>query len=305
MSAFSPQNFLVLVVDDVPTNLKVVGNILDRAGYDTTFATSGQQALERVKVSKPDLILLDLMMPGMNGLQVCEILQMEPDYANLPIVFLTASHEREHLIQAFEHGAVDYVTKPFNPVELLGRVKNHLKFKETHEQLQNALAEIERLKGLDGLTHIQNRQGWLDAATQAFQKAQLHGLEFALLLVALNSMQQINYAYGYPVGDEVLQSVALTLQHNLPPTVVLGRYSSTVFAAIVPDTSLEQTSAIAAQLRSAVATPIMTGAGRVEVALSMSVVTWQSNDTTIEQMLRRVDQSLAQASATNPKLPIV
>jgi two-component system cell cycle response regulator len=118
---------LILIVDDLTTNLKVLRGLLADQAYQLTFANSGQQALDRVQKTRPDLILLDLMMPGMNGITVCRRLKQSADYASIPIIFLTASHELEHLIQAFELGAVDYVTKPFRTPELLARIQTHLK----------------------------------------------------------------------------------------------------------------------------------------------------------------------------------
>lgn len=142
MTLFNPQEFLVLIVDDVSKNLQVVGSILDDAGYSTTFAASGKQALERVATASPSLILLDLMMPEMDGLQVCEHLKAEQKWQEIPVIFLTASHEKEHLLLAFERGAVDYVTKPFNSSELLARVKTHLELKHTRDELKYTIVEL-------------------------------------------------------------------------------------------------------------------------------------------------------------------
>src|SRR5690348_6228326 len=103
----------IMVVDDVMQNLQVVGTMLRKEGYDVLPASSGAQALERVRVRVPDLILLDLMMPDMDGLEVCQRLKSDPAIGQIPIIFLTASNEMEHLVQGFKVGAVDYVTKPF------------------------------------------------------------------------------------------------------------------------------------------------------------------------------------------------
>ncbi len=142
MQPFNPAEFLILVVDDVSKNLQILGSILDEVGYSTTFAISGIQALERLETAKPDLILLDMMMPDMNGLEVCSILKSDPDTAEIPVIFLTASRDKQHIIQAFNQGAVDYLTKPFNTRELLARVRNHLELKHTRDQLKKALQEL-------------------------------------------------------------------------------------------------------------------------------------------------------------------
>ncbi|MFM6156366.1 MAG: response regulator, partial [Sphaerospermopsis kisseleviana] len=113
-NSIHPQDFFILVVDDVALNLKVLRAILEPIGYQLSFATSGKQALDRIASAKPDIILLDLMMPDIDGLEVCRRLKNDLQMATIPIIFLTASQEKEHLLQAFELGAVDYVTKPFN-----------------------------------------------------------------------------------------------------------------------------------------------------------------------------------------------
>lgn len=117
--------------------------MLRNDGYHVMPATSGAQALERVQAQPPDLILLDLMMPEMDGLEVCRRLKADPATEQIPVVFLTASNEMEHLMQGFDVGAVDYVTKPFNAPELLARVHTHLELKHARQQLRDMNDEKE------------------------------------------------------------------------------------------------------------------------------------------------------------------
>ncbi len=136
---------LVLVVDDISKNLQVVGSLLRIEGYRIAPATSGAQALERVRAETPDLILLDRMMPEMDGLEVCRRLKSDPVTQPIPVIFLTASNEMEHLVKGFEVGAVDYVTKPFNPPELLARVRTHLELKHARDTILRYGQELSRL----------------------------------------------------------------------------------------------------------------------------------------------------------------
>jgi len=140
-----PTRSHVLVVDDIPKNLQVVGTMLRNAGYELMPATSGADALESVRVQLPDLILLDLMMPEMDGLEVCRRLKADPVTQAIPVIFLTASNEMEHLVKGFEVGAVDYVTKPFNPPELLARVRTHLELKHARDTIVRYGQELSRL----------------------------------------------------------------------------------------------------------------------------------------------------------------
>lgn len=144
----SPEKSLVLVVDDISKNLQIVGTLLRKEHYRVVPATSGAQALERVQADPPDLILLDLMMPEMDGLEVCRRLKADPVTRRIPVIFLTASNEMEHLVKGFEMGAVDYVTKPFNPPELLARVRTHLELKHARERLREMNEEKNEFMGI-------------------------------------------------------------------------------------------------------------------------------------------------------------
>ncbi len=139
---FQPKKFLILVVDDMTQNLQILMSMLEKVGYNTSFATSGKQTLDRLTKVTPDLILLDLMMPDLDGLEVCKRLKADPNLQDIPVIFLTASHEPEKLLEAFEQGAVDYVTKPFKTAELLARVKTHLELKQARDELKNMADEL-------------------------------------------------------------------------------------------------------------------------------------------------------------------
>ena len=144
MYEFNPSDFLILVVDDITHNLKVMSELLDTKGYETTFANNGLQALEQIPLAKPDLILLDLMMPEMDGIEVCERLKADPDFAKIPIIFLTASNERNNLVKAFQVGAVDYITKPFQAEEVLARIEVQLKTMRFQQELEQKNQELKK-----------------------------------------------------------------------------------------------------------------------------------------------------------------
>ncbi len=146
---------IILMVDDVPKNLQVLGNILSKEGYKISAALNGEQALNILDKATPDLILLDIMMPGLNGFEVMKKIQNDKKAKEIPVIFLTAKTEKEDVIQGIELGAVDYITKPFNATELKARVHNHLelklskdRLKKLNSELQTALDEIKTLKGL-------------------------------------------------------------------------------------------------------------------------------------------------------------
>lgn len=143
---FNPQDIVILIVDDLKQNLKLLHVILEAQGYQTSLAVSGRDALERLTVVTPNLILLDLMMPDMSGLEVCNIIKSDDKYKNIPVIFLTASQEERNLTEAYKLDAQDYVTKPFRQAELLARIKTQLTL-NIQSQYINALEnEILTLK---------------------------------------------------------------------------------------------------------------------------------------------------------------
>jgi len=145
----------ILIVDDEPINVMIANKILQKNGYNTLTAASGQAALDVISSELIDLILLDIMMPEMNGFEVCTKLQEDDNKKNIPVIFLTAVTDKESIIKGFEVGGKDYLTKPFNSSELLARVKAHADLKlsrdkQQHliEELKTALSEIKTLSGL-------------------------------------------------------------------------------------------------------------------------------------------------------------
>lgn len=184
------QRSTLLIVDDQIDNIQVLTIALELRGYSITYALSGKETFERLQAIKPDLILLDLFMPGMDGLQVCEKIKANPNYQDIPILFLTASHEEKHILDAFEKGAADYVTKPFRTRELLARVETHIKLtqqareiKQTQHKLNTIVNHIK-----DGIIVV-NQEGIIifanPSSAQMFNKplSDLVGNELGILSV--------------------------------------------------------------------------------------------------------------------------
>ncbi|NUS38234.1 MAG: hybrid sensor histidine kinase/response regulator [Lysobacter sp.] len=148
MSNHGANSGRILVVDDQPANLKAVSGLLSRHGYEVATASQGEQAIEAARAHPPDLLLLDMMMPGMDGFELFAELRRHPELQQLPVIFLTAAQDRELLLRAFDAGAVDYVTKPFIPEELLARVNAHVGLKLTRDRLERVAHERQELVNL-------------------------------------------------------------------------------------------------------------------------------------------------------------
>ncbi|HEY1172171.1 MAG TPA: hybrid sensor histidine kinase/response regulator [Verrucomicrobiae bacterium] len=143
-----PVSARVLVVDDQPVNIQVVGNILGKLGYEIVPAADGTTALKRMALRTPDLILLDVIMPDMSGFEVCRQIRENPAWKDIPVIFVSAADDKELVIRAFNEGGVDYVTKPFNHAELLSRVKTHLTLKAARDRLYQLAEDKDELLGI-------------------------------------------------------------------------------------------------------------------------------------------------------------
>lgn len=141
----SDNNKLILIVDDVPRNLQVLATILYDVGYEIAIAENGKTALEILHTISPDLILLDIMMPDVDGFEVCRQIKSNPELTSIPIIFLTAKNDTDSIVRSFEIGASDYVTKPFNAIELKARVKTHLQLREKTKRLEQVNQELDQI----------------------------------------------------------------------------------------------------------------------------------------------------------------
>lgn len=141
---FEPSQFTILVVEDNATNMRLVVELLLDEGYQVETAVNGLQALEMAKQKLPDLVLLDVMMPGLNGYEVCQKLQDNPQTQEIPVIFITAIAQVADKIKAFELGVVDYITKPFNIREVMVRLKGHLIRRSQHKDLQEKITALQQ-----------------------------------------------------------------------------------------------------------------------------------------------------------------
>jgi two-component system sensor histidine kinase/response regulator len=159
----------ILVADDQPANIQVVGGVLGRLGYDIIPACDGPTALKRLAVRVPDLILLDVLMPGMDGVEVCRRIRENPAWTDIPVIFLSAADGKELIVRALEAGGVDYVTKPFNHAELLSRVRTHLALKAARDRLQRLAEDKDELLGI--LAHdLKNHLGGVQMSAQLLRE---------------------------------------------------------------------------------------------------------------------------------------
>jgi diguanylate cyclase (GGDEF)-like protein len=282
----------ILIVDDVTNNIEILLGALER-DYDTQFATSGAEALDLIENEKPDLILLDVMMPGMDGYEVCRRLKDAPTTQNIPIIFVSARDAVQDQERGFNLGAVDYITKPYELSILRARVRTHVTLKRKSDLL-------EALVSLDGLTGIPNRRRFDETLKSEWRRAIRERIPLALIMADVDQFKNYNDFYGHGSGDDCLREVAQCLMEAVQrPGDLAARYGGEEFAAILPDCDSNGAYYVAerfrnlvaergiAHVRSAVAPHVTISAG---VAARVPVLNESSDD-----LLKQADQALYQA----------
>ena len=259
----------LLLVDDQPVHLQVLYRTL-AAQHQLFMATSGEQALKVAREQQPDLILLDVVMPGLDGFAVLRALRAERDTADIPVIFVTAHSGEDIETQCLEAGAVDFIPKPVNPSVVRARVRTHLTLKFQSDLLR-ALAFV------DGLTGVANRRQFDERLAVEWARAQRHGSALSLILVDVDHFKAYNDHYGHQAGDDALRRVAGCLrEHVRRSTDLVARYGGEEFACLLPDTELDNARRLAQQLLEAVralAIPHRHGAPGGVLTASLGVAT--------------------------------
>ncbi|WP_052314997.1 response regulator [Thiocystis violascens] len=194
----------ILVVDDTPGNLDLLGRILTDAGYRVRQLPCGELALTSARTAPPDLILLDIRMPGLDGFEVCQRLKEEAITAEIPILFISALQDAGDKVRAFAAGGLDYITKPFQTEEVLARVATHLRLSALQRRLELQNRELERLATTDPLTGILNRRSFTDYGLHYLAHANRYGRPFGLIMFDIDKFKAVNDCHGHGVGDKVL-----------------------------------------------------------------------------------------------------
>ena len=221
---------LVLIVDDHPANIRVLAMAL-KIDYRVKTAADGRAALDLVNHSeKPDLIVLDVMMPEMDGYEVCRHLKSTEETKDIPVIFLTSKDEISDEERGLNLGAVDYITRPFSPLIVRARVRNHIALKQKTDLLES-------LASLDGLTGIPNRRRFDETLETEWKRALRGGTALAVIMADIDFFKAYNDHYGHGAGDQCLKAVAQALSGALGrPSDILARYGGEEFAAVMPDT---------------------------------------------------------------------
>lgn len=268
----------ILIVDDQPTNLKVLLRLFEEHHYKILIAENGERALQAA-LQQPDLILLDVMMPGMNGFETCRRLKANQATAEIPIIFMTALDNIVDKIEGFKAGAVDYITKPFQQSEVLARVGIHItlrrqqqELKETQEILLLQKALLEQMSITDDLTGLLNRRCLNTILKREFHRSTRHNVELSCLMFDLDHFKKINDVHGHDFGDVVLRQFADILKNSIRDTDFVFRFGGEEFLLLLPQTDVSGAAQTAEKILERTAnTPFKTQHISTRVTVSIGV----------------------------------
>ena len=279
----------ILLIDDSEEIQPIVGALLNSQGYELLFATDGLSGIKAAKEHQPDLILLDMALPDIDGMEVCELLQIQLETSLIPVIFLTARTEKLDCISGLNQGASDYVCKPFLPDELIARVRAVMR----HRTLLN---RDHRNAFRDGLTGLWNRSYLDDRLTAEVAEAMRYNRPFACIMADIDHFKSINDRYGHGVGDTAIKTVAATMSASCRSEDVVCRYGGEEFVILCPSSSVEGALALAERIRIAVSQEVIsTHAGPLQLTASFGV----AGDGLIgESLLGAADSALYAAKAS-------
>jgi len=297
----------ILVVDDIPVNIQLLQTHLNGAGYETVVARNGEEALKQVANASPDLVLLDVMMPKLDGFETCRILKSDQKTRYIPVIMVTALNEIEDKIKGIGAGADDFITKPFNKLELLARVKSLLRIKTLHDALQEKVRLLEqakeRLRELavtDGLTGLNNYRCFKDYLLQELRRAERHQTEVSLIMVDIDYFKNYNDTHGHLAGDQVLRDIARLMHDNIRNIDFAARYGGEEFAIVLSGTPHDSARVVAEKLRLLVEKqpyPKQEMQPNGNLTVSMGVATFPQDGKTAEKLIECADKRLYRAKS--------
>ena len=265
----------ILVVDDHEDNIELLRARLEARGYEVDAAHDGLEALERVAAAPPDLVLLDVMMPKLDGIEVVRRVKANPALPFIPIIMQTALIETEDKVEGLDAGADDYITKPINFAELEARINSLLRIKALQEELARANDTLRRMSQTDGLTGVDNRRHIEERLTEMFDHAARLNEPLAVVMCDVDHFKSVNDTLGHQAGDAVLKQLAEVLRETAREIDRVGRYGGEEFVVLLPGSNASDAEAFAERVRRAVAErDFAYPGGTVRRTLSAGVAGW-------------------------------
>lgn len=239
----------ILVIDDSRVVVHMAKAILSKRKHQVLLAQDGETGLQTVMTEQPDLVLLDLILPGLDGYTVCRRIKQEIASQDIPVIMLTSKASPADKVRGLEMGAADYVTKPFDEGELVARVNTHLKLKQLYEALQEKNRQLQELANLDGLTGLYNHRFFQETVSRDFQRAYRYKESLSCILLDIDHFKNFNDTYGHQTGDMVLKTLGGLIRQIMRGSDLAARYGGEEFALLLYHASAPESFVVGERLR--------------------------------------------------------
>lgn len=288
----------ILVVEDEQDIREMVALMVQGMGHTVYTAVNGREALAQINQTPVDIVLLDLMMPEMDGFEFCQALRADDSLPDLHIIITSAKEALEDKVKGLELGAADYLTKPFSLTELRARIRVGERITRSQKDLKEQKVLLERLAREDKLTGLYNRRHFEERAVEECNRAQRYDRPLSLLLCDLDHFKQVNDQYGHGVGDTVLQQVGETIHQCCRTSDLTARFGGEEFTVMLTETGLEEAQRVAERLCAAIRVLTFTQpSGQFHVTMSIGVAEVGPTQT-LEELLKEADEALYAAKRT-------
>lgn len=316
----SEQKRTILAVDDNSENLAVVVSHLKEADFAVAFAREASEALEQLKRRTFDLVLLDIMMPGMDGYELCRKIKAMPEYKDVPVMFLTAKGDKQSILDGFEVGAIDYIVKPFYGPELVSRVRAHVQARAAHERLEQinvqlnkeilramqleedlkaqreelarANQQLHEMATRDPVTGLSNRRNMLSILEYERERVGRSESEFTLVLADIDHFKRVNDTHGHDCGDHVLEEIGTLLNAALRQQDQVARWGGEEFLILLPDTDEAGAEVVTEKLRANLEEHVVEwNESQIQLTMTFGIASCAGTGP-IHHCLKRADQAL-------------
>jgi two-component system cell cycle response regulator len=291
-----PSEHLILAVDDDRDNLTLIARTLEHEGYRVECVASGDEAIKRLKVTTPDLVLLDINMPGISGLETLKMLRMRDSYVS--VIFVSARSETEDIIKGLDTGSDDYVCKPFDPMELLARVRAHLRIKDLTDRLAMANARLQALVDIDDLTGLFNMRSIYMKLDTEISRARRSNRACGVVMMDMDNFKLVNDGHDHLFGSFVLAEVGKLVQANIRGVDFAARYGGDEFLIALSDTTPEGANRFADRLRAVIEQHNFAKEGhsmRMTASLGVAVVRPTLQTVDAKSLIRYADHAMYEA----------
>lgn len=280
----------VLVVDDTRLNINILKDILEQEGFIVFSADNGIDGLGAAKLIRPDAILLDVIMPGMDGFEVCRQLKQDSALAGIPVIMESARTDGYNIKKALEQGAFDYIKKPIDQIEVIARIQSAMRYKALQDKLKEMAMK-------DGLTGLYNYALLIELFKKELRKQQRNKSDISFAMVDIDYFKAVNDTYGHTSGNVILKSLADILTESVRASDIVARYGGEEFSIVLPETDLKSAFILCERIRKQVENTVFKAGGKlIKITVSIGISSKSCNDTiSLEDIIKNADTNLYEA----------